>query len=153
MATAPICTYIGQAQLQVSDLTAFAGLITAGLPGCKGSSAGYRVSARRATSMSCLFVRGTEWVGHSKDSPLLSPVQYPLPGWDSQTWPGQDGTGAHVSHQWLTTATGGLCCLSECYVPLLFYNGLNSTFESDSVCLFAPCLAMCEGSTRTTFRL
>lgn len=60
MANLSICGYVSQAKLQLPDPTPFGGLISAQLPGFKGSSAGYRVSAVMATSMSCLFVRGTE---------------------------------------------------------------------------------------------
>ena len=60
MANMSICGYIGRAKLHLSDLTASGGLITAQLPGFKGSSVSYRVSAVMATSMSCLFVRGIE---------------------------------------------------------------------------------------------
>ena len=59
MAKVCIYGYVCQAKLQLSDLTPSGGLITAQLPGFKGSPAGYRVSAVIATSMSCLFVSGT----------------------------------------------------------------------------------------------
>ena len=55
-----VCGYVGQAKLQLFDLTPFGGLITAQLPAFKGSSVSYRVSAVTVTSMSCLFVRGIE---------------------------------------------------------------------------------------------
>lgn len=45
MAKVFICGYVGHVKLQFSDLTPFGGLITARLPGFKGSSVGYRVSA------------------------------------------------------------------------------------------------------------
>lgn len=51
-----ICGYIGQAKLQLSDLTPFGGLISAQLPDVKGSLVGYRVSAVRATNQQVLFV-------------------------------------------------------------------------------------------------
>lgn len=54
-----ICAYVGQAQLQLFDLTPLGALFTAWLPGFKGSSAGYRFSAV-ISSMSFLFGRWTE---------------------------------------------------------------------------------------------
>lgn len=53
------------------------------------------------------------WVGQSKDSPFLSPMQCLLPQWDSQTWTGQGVTESRISHQWLTTAAGALGSFSE----------------------------------------
>lgn len=47
MAKVFIRGYVGHVKLQLSDLTPFGGLITACLPGFKGSSVGYRVSPVR----------------------------------------------------------------------------------------------------------
>lgn len=101
MATVFICVYVGQAQLQLFDLTPF----TACLVSRTAQQAIGSLLWWLPTSPVCLW-GGTEWVGQSKDSPCLSPTQCPLPQLDSQTWTGQGVMGSRLSHRWLTATAG-----------------------------------------------